>query len=105
MKLTSVQGRLRHGFHFTFKSILSETAVTFVVSQVSGTLVSPEKPFAAQGGQWLQILIKDSFLDEFLTSVSKIENNVILPHTIHWPDQRMSLTVTEEGTETMGQDF
>ena len=49
-----VQGRLRHGYHFTLKSILRETAVTLVVSKVAGTLVSPERPFAAQG-DWLQV--------------------------------------------------
>ena len=49
-----VQGRLRHGYHFTLKSILRETAVTFVVSKVAGTLVSPERPFATQG-DWLQV--------------------------------------------------
>ena len=49
-----VQGRLRHGFHFTLKSILRETAVTFVVPKVAGTLVTPDKPFAAQG-DWLQV--------------------------------------------------
>ena len=50
-----VQGRLKHGFHFTLKSILRETAVTFVVSKVAGTLVSHDKPFAAQG-DWLQVI-------------------------------------------------
>ena len=50
----AMQGRLRHGFHFTLKSILKDTAVTFVVSRGAGTLVSQERPFAAQGG-WLQV--------------------------------------------------
>ena len=49
-----VQGRLRHGYHFTLKSILRETAVTFVVSRVAGTLVTPDRIFAAQG-DWLQV--------------------------------------------------
>ena len=49
-----VQGRLRHGYHFTLKSILRETAVTFVVEKVAGTLVSQARPFAAQG-EWLQV--------------------------------------------------
>ena len=54
-----VQGRLKHGFHFTLKSVIDDTAVTFVVSKVAGTLVTPEKPFAAQG-VWLQVLMEDS---------------------------------------------
>ena len=49
-----VHGRLKHGFHFTLKSVLKDTAVTFVVSKVAGTLVTPDKPFAAQG-TWLQV--------------------------------------------------
>ena len=85
------QGRLRHGFHFTLKPIVKETAVTFVtekvefiqmygrkstsnpilwsfklcqpiriyilmcITKVAGTLVSPDRPFAAQG-DWLQVL-------------------------------------------------
>lgn len=54
-----VQGRLKHGFHFTLKSVIDDTAVTFVVSKVAGTLVTPEKPFAAQG-VWLQVLMEDN---------------------------------------------
>lgn len=88
-----IQGRLRHGFHFTLKSILKETAVTFVVARVAGSLVTPEKPFAAQG-DWLQVLIKETFLDEFFCSISHLdEKNLALPHTFRWPDQRLSLTV------------
>jgi suppressor of fused-like protein len=49
-----IQGRLRHGFHFTLKSILKEMAVTFVVARVAGTLVTADKPLAAQG-DWLQV--------------------------------------------------
>ncbi len=49
-----IQGRLRHGFHFTLKSILKEAAVTFVVARVAGTLVTQDRPFAAQG-DWLQV--------------------------------------------------
>jgi suppressor of fused-like protein len=95
-----IQGRLKHGYHFTLKSIVKETAVTFVVSQVAGTLVSPEKPFAAQG-EWLQVLIKDSFLDEFYSRVIDVENNLILPYTFQWPDQRISLTVFNDDAEML----
>ena len=49
-----VHGRLKHGYHFTLKSVLKDTAVTFVVSKVAGTLVNPDRPFAAQG-TWLQV--------------------------------------------------
>ena len=86
------QGRLRHGFHFTLKSIVKETAVTFVTEKVvlwifslqcqlwcyltifdiyqkvAGTLVSPERPFAAQG-DWLQV-IGSGLLAEYLLDIS-----------------------------------
>ena len=38
--------------------------MTFVTGRVAGTLVSPTKPFAAQG-DWLQVLLPDQFLPEF----------------------------------------
>ena len=60
-----VHGRLKHGYHFTLKSVLKDTAVTFVVSKVAGTLVSPDKPFAAQG-TWLQVTDRE-YLGTFLS--------------------------------------
>ena len=62
-----VHGRLKHGYHFTLKSVLKDTAVTFVVSKVAGTLVSPDKPFAAQG-TWLQVSA-DQCLGNFLSNL------------------------------------
>jgi len=79
--------------------------VTFLVPQVAGTLVSPEKPLAAQG-DWLQVLLQESFLDEFYAAVSGLDQgnpSPSLPHTFRWPDQRISLTVfQDEGDMLLG---
>lgn len=47
-----------HGRHFTFKSILSHSAVTIVAPSVTGTFVSKEKPYVVQG-PWLQVLLSE----------------------------------------------
>lgn len=47
-----------HGRHFTFKSILSHSAITIVAPSVTGTLVSKERPYVVQG-PWLQVLLPD----------------------------------------------
>jgi len=92
-----IQGRLRHGFHFTLKSIVKETAVTFVTEKVAGTLVSSDRPFAAQG-DWLQVLVPESFLEEFHNAVSSLEGGgETLPRTFTWP--RLSLTICREEGE------
>lgn len=51
-----------HGRHFTFKSILSHTAVTIVAPSVTGTLVSKEKPYVVQG-PWLQVLLPEDLAE------------------------------------------
>ena len=38
-------------------------------------------------------MISENFLDEFYRDVAQIENNLQLPHTFHWPHQRLALTV------------
>lgn len=45
-----------HGKHFTFKSVVSNSAVTIVAPSVTGTFVSKEKPYVIQG-PWLQVLL------------------------------------------------
>lgn len=47
-----------HGRHFTFKSILSHTAVTIVAPSVTGTFVSKDRPYVVQG-PWLQVLLSE----------------------------------------------
>jgi len=87
-----IQGRLRHGFHFTLKSVLKESAVTFLTERVAGTLVSKTKPFAAQG-DWLQILIQENFLNEFQERIACLDSPYLkLPQTIQIHPQ-LSITV------------
>lgn len=45
----AIKGRVIHGRHFTFKSVLGETAITLVANSVTGTLVNAEHPYVAQG--------------------------------------------------------
>lgn len=52
-----------HGRHFTFKSILSHTAITIVAPSVTGTLVSREKPYVVQG-PWLQVLLPEDLTEK-----------------------------------------
>lgn len=51
-----------HGRHFTFKSILSHSAVTIVAPSVTGTLVAKEKPYVLQG-PWLQVLLSEELYE------------------------------------------
>lgn len=57
------RGRVMHGRHFTFKSILSNTAITIVAPSVTGTLVSQENPYVVQG-PWLQVLLPDELSEQ-----------------------------------------
>lgn len=69
-----------HGRHFTFKSVLSHSAITIVASSVTGTLVSNDKPYVVQG-PWLQVLINDELAakmaDEFqiFNSSAQVKKN------------------------------
>lgn len=67
------RGRVRHGRHFTFKSVLGDTAVTLVASSVTGTLVGPQKPYVAHG-PWLQVLIPDDFVDDMADTLEPLNN-------------------------------
>lgn len=52
-----------HGRHFTFKSILSHSAVTIVAPSVTGTVVSKERPYVVQG-PWLQVLLSEELSEK-----------------------------------------
>jgi len=52
-----------HGRHFTFKSILSHSAVTIVAPSVTGTFVSKENPYVVQG-PWLQVLLSEELSEK-----------------------------------------
>eukprot|EP00088_Acartia_fossae_P059451 TRINITY_DN7057_c0_g1_i5.p1 TRINITY_DN7057_c0_g1~~TRINITY_DN7057_c0_g1_i5.p1 ORF type:complete len:449 (-),score=61.83 TRINITY_DN7057_c0_g1_i5:223-1569(-) len=89
-----VLGRLKHGYHFTLKSVVKDTAVTFVTEKVGGTHVSADQPFAAQG-DWLQLLIQSSDLENFYSKVSCLDgDNINLPFKLHFP--RFTITVVQD---------
>lgn len=71
------RGRIRHGRHFTFKALNSNATITFVAPSVSGSLVSDEKPFVAQGS-WLQVLVPNSFLDTMESSLKFLNEPVMV---------------------------
>ena len=48
------RGRLNHGRHFTFHSSVNDMAITFVSSNVTGSIADNEHRFAACG-TWLQV--------------------------------------------------
>ena len=48
------RSRLKHGRHFTFKSVYNDSAITLVPVSVVGAFVTEEQPFASQG-LWLQV--------------------------------------------------
>jgi len=73
MCLLLCRGRVKHGRHFTFKSVLGDTAITLVAPTVTGTLVDPEHPYVAHG-PWLQVLIPDD-LAQFMSDSFEVLNN------------------------------
>lgn len=66
-----LKGRLQHGRHFTFKSALDSSALTFVVASVQGAFVTEDKPFGCQG-QWCQILIQDDLLQDMIEDLDHL---------------------------------
>lgn len=67
------RGRVKHGRHFTFKSVLGDTAITLVAPTVTGTLVDSEHPYVAHG-PWLQVLIPDD-LAQVMSDSFEVLNN------------------------------
>ena len=65
------RGRLKHGRHFTFKSVLDAWAVTFVSPAVVGSFVDATCPFASRG-PWLQIFIPEDFLNVIADDVADL---------------------------------
>lgn len=62
---------MRHGRHFTFKSVLGDTAITLVATSVTGTFVDTDKPYVAHG-PWLQVLITEDFIDEMADTLEPL---------------------------------
>ncbi|XP_022086688.1 suppressor of fused homolog [Acanthaster planci] len=91
----SMKGRLRHGRHFTFKSVSGDCAITLVSNGVEGAFVEESHPYAARG-QWLQVLFTSDFinlLEEELDELSASEQ-IDLPKTYQWPEKGLFITIT-----------
>ncbi|KRT85723.1 hypothetical protein AMK59_1017 [Oryctes borbonicus] len=93
----AIRGRVKHGRHFTFKSILGETAITLVASSVTGTLVDVDNPYVAQGS-WLQVLIPDDLAQDMAVTFHILTTPEVLslPKTFSWPEKRLSITVVAD---------
>ncbi|XP_046626497.1 suppressor of fused homolog [Neodiprion virginianus] len=93
----AIKGRVMHGRHFTFKSILSHAAVTIVAPTVTGTLVTEEKPYVVQG-PWLQVLLSEDLAEkmaqefQILNSPEQLE----LPKTFSWPEYKLAVTIVND---------
>lgn len=92
-----VRGRVKHGRHFTFKSVLGETAITLVAHSVTGTLVHPDYPYVSQGA-WLQVLIPDDLAQDMAVTFQALASPeaLSLPKTFSWPDRKLSITIVAD---------
>ncbi|XP_049804472.1 suppressor of fused homolog [Schistocerca nitens] len=93
----AIRGRVKHGRHFTFKSMMGDTAITFVAPTVTGTLVDDDNPYVAHG-PWLQVLIPDELADEMSESFEIFSNRGMLelPKTFLWPHHNLAITIVED---------
>ncbi|XP_019877711.1 suppressor of fused homolog isoform X2 [Aethina tumida] len=93
----AIRGRVKHGRHFTFKSVLGETAITLVANSVTGTLVDQEHPFVAQGS-WLQVLIPDDLAQDMAATFQVLASPeaLSLPKQFAWPDRKLSITIVAD---------
>ncbi|XP_050420297.1 suppressor of fused homolog [Adelges cooleyi] len=92
-----LKGRIRHGRHFTFKSIVGDSTITFVAPSVSGSVVTEEKPYVAQGS-WLQVLVPNSFLETMENSLNFLNEPILepLPKTVFWSEQNLTITINPD---------
>ncbi|KAF4520140.1 hypothetical protein B566_EDAN008958 [Ephemera danica] len=69
----AIRGRVLHGRHFTFKSVLGDSAITLVAPSVTGTFVDPERRYAAHGA-WLQVLVPEHLAQDMASSLDELTN-------------------------------
>jgi len=55
--------------------VTGDATITFVASSVSGSLVSDEKPYVAEGS-WLQVLVPNSFLDKMESGLKFLDEPI-----------------------------
>ncbi|XP_026473026.1 suppressor of fused homolog [Ctenocephalides felis] len=93
----AIRGRVRHGRHFTFKSILDDTAITLVAESVTDTQVTPLRPYALLGN-WLQVLIPHDLEVEMVEAFDVLSHpeKLELPKTFSWPAHRLAFTIMSD---------
>ncbi|XP_071542344.1 suppressor of fused homolog isoform X2 [Panulirus ornatus] len=93
----ALRGRLKHGRHFTFKSVVDVGAVTLVPPGVAGAFVDAGCPYAVRG-PWLQIFIPDDFFPVMATDLADLADpeEVSLPATFRWPTRKLTITIVAE---------
>ncbi|XP_050728038.1 suppressor of fused homolog isoform X2 [Eriocheir sinensis] len=93
----ALRGRLKHGRHFTFKSVVDVSAVTLVSPAVAGAFVDASCPYAVRG-PWLQIFIPDDFLPTLVEDLADLADpdEVTLPATFRWPNRKLTITIVAE---------
>lgn len=93
----ALRGRLKHGRHFTFKSVVGDLAITFVTPSVSGSFVSMNERYAIHG-PWLQVLIPDEFIDKMLIDLDQLSDHesIEFPITYNWTDLKLAITLMPE---------
>ncbi|XP_047499810.1 suppressor of fused homolog isoform X2 [Penaeus chinensis] len=93
----ALRGRLKHGRHFTFKSVVDVSAVTLVPPSVAGAFVDASCPYASRG-PWLQVFIPDDLLPTMVEDLADLADpdEVTLPATFRWPNRKLAITVVAE---------
>lgn len=93
----AIRGRLAHGRHFTFKSASSDSAITFVSTDITGTSVDEKYPYAALRS-WLQVLIPDDFLETLAHDFDDLQqpDEVALPRFYVWPQKNLMITIVDD---------
>ncbi|XP_022908185.1 suppressor of fused homolog [Onthophagus taurus] len=93
----AIRGRVKHGRHFTFKSIINDIAITLVAPSVTGTMVDSENPYVAKG-PWLHVLIPDDLAQDMAVTFQVLTKpeSLVLPKTFTWPEKKLSITIVAD---------
>ncbi|XP_003382357.1 PREDICTED: suppressor of fused homolog [Amphimedon queenslandica] len=97
----ALNGRVKHGRHFTFKSVTGDVAITLVSSGIEGAFADEEHPLASQG-TWLHVFISKSDIDMMLKDIRILNDpSLKLPCTFKWASKKLSISV--HGNDQLGR--
>ncbi|XP_043225603.1 suppressor of fused homolog [Amphibalanus amphitrite] len=93
----ALRGRLKHGRHFTFKSMAGDCAVTLVSPSVQGSVCTEAQPYVARG-RWLQVRLAPALVDRMLCDLNVLSDpdQVVLPQTFSWEDENLAVTIVSD---------